>query len=278
MQDKTIDALWKVVSTDVLLLSAILALCFPASPARADEDDIEPHAEAVTTLVIERNIEVTYDYVATLMRLPNAFGEGAACVLCHGSSDPAKSYRGLDLTTCGGIIKGSAEQPARQIIIPGQAEKGPLWRHLRRNRMPFGVRFDYPRDTANIETVRQWIDDGAKNDNHFNQMVLPLFSQRDAFGIEDSCANCHMSNDRESISELDLTSYEGLMLGAKAVRRARAGLPPIRIVAPGSAADSPIYQRLVENRMPAGIDPTESQDHPNTLLLMRWVEQGANCN
>jgi hypothetical protein len=278
MQGTTIDALWKVASADVLLLSAILVLCSLASPAVADEDDIEPHAEAVTTLVIERNIEITYDYVATLMRLPNAFGAGAACVLCHGSNDPAKSYRGLDLTTCGGIIKGSAELPARPVIIPGQPRKGLLWRHLQHNRMPFGVHFDYPRDTLNIETVKQWIDDGAKNDNHFNRMVLPLFSQTDAFGIEDSCVNCHMSNDRESVSELDLTSYEGLMLGAKAVRRARAGLPPIKIVVPGSTADSLLYQRLVENRMPAGIDPTESQDHPNTLLLMRWVEQGANCN
>lgn len=277
MQEMTIDALWKAVSACVLVASAILALCWSVSPAKADSDDIAPHAEAVTTLVIERNIEITYDYVATLMRLPNAFGEGASCVLCHGSSDPAKSYRGLDLTTCGGIIKGSTEPPARPVIIPGQPKKGPLWRHLRRNRMPFGVHFDFPRDTENIEAVRQWIDDGAGNDDHFNQMVLPLFSQSDAFGIEDSCSNCHMSNDRESISELDLTSYEGLILGAKALRRARAGLRPIRIVTPGNAADSPLYQRLVENRMPAGIDPTESQDHPNTLLLMRWVEQGANC-
>jgi hypothetical protein len=68
------------------------------------------------------------------------------------------------------------------------------------------------------------------------------------------------------------------MLGAKAVRRARAGLAPIGIVVPGKAADSPLIQRLVENRMPAGIDPSERQDHPNTLLLMRWIEQGANCN
>jgi len=278
MQETTFDALWKIVSSNVLLLSVTLALCLSTSPAWADEDDIEPHAEAVTTLVIERNIEITYEYVATLMRLPNAFGEGAACVLCHASNDPAKSYRGLDLKTCGGFIKGSAEPPVRPIIIPGQPREGRLWRHLQHNRMPFGVHFDFPRDTPNIKATRQWIDDGAKNDNYFNQMILPLFSQSDAFGIDDSCANCHMSNDRESISELDLTSYEGLILGAKAVRRARAGLPPIKVVVPGSAADSPLYQRLVENRMPAGIDPTESQDHPNMLLLMRWVEQGANCN
>lgn len=262
--------------------TAILAgvvLVFLANPGLADdEDEVEAHAEAVTRLVMERNIEVSYEYVATLMRLPNAFGEGAACVLCHGSSNPERSYRGLDLTTCGGIFRGATEPPARPIVTPGQGRAGRLWRHLQHNRMPFGVAFDYPRDTPNIQLVKDWIDAGAENDNHFNQNVLPLFSQQDAFGIEDSCANCHFSNDSDSINQLDLTSHKGIMLGAWVVRRAREGELPERIVVPGNAAESRLYQRLVENRMPAGIDPDESADHPNTLLLMRWVEQGANCD
>jgi hypothetical protein len=278
MRSAAINVLRGVMGANWFLLSAVLVLCLSTNPATASDDDLEPHAEAVTKLVIERNIEITYDYVALLMRLPNAFGEGAACVVCHGSNDPVKSYRGLDLTTCGGIIKGSAEPPVRPIIIPGQPRKGLLWRHLQHNRMPFGVAFDHPRDTANIKLLKTWIDDGAKNDNHFNQKVLPLFSQKEAFGMEHSCVHCHMSNDRESISELDLTSYKGLMLGARAVSRAREGMPPIEIVMPGRAADSPLYQRLIENRMPAGVDPAERKDHPNTLLLMRWIEQGANCN
>jgi hypothetical protein len=153
-----------------------------------------------------------------------------------------------------------------------------LWRYLQQNRMPFGVDFDHPRDTPNIGAVQKWIDDGAENDSHFNQNVLPLFSQPDAFGIEHSCVSCHMSNESDSVNQLDLTSYKGIMLGAWALRRAREGLPPLRVVVPGSAAHSSLYQRLVENRMPAGIDPGERNDHPNTLLLMRWVEQGARCN
>jgi mono/diheme cytochrome c family protein len=257
---------------------SILVLCLTATGAGADEDDVAPHAEAVSKLVMQRDIEITYDYVATLMRLPNAFGEGAACVICHGSNDPARSYRGLDLTTCRGIVRGATEPPARPIITPGKKREGALWRHLHHNRMPFGVAFDYPRDTANIKAVRKWIDDGAKNDNRFNRDVLPLFSQKEAFGLEESCVRCHMSNSKESVNELDLTSYKGVMLGANAVSRGREGLPPSKVVTPGSAADSPLYQRLVENRMPAGIDPGENKDHPNTLLLMRWVEQGAKCN
>jgi hypothetical protein len=75
-----------------------------------------------------------------------------------------------------------------------------------------------------------------------------------------------MSNDSDSVNQLDLTGFKGIMLGAWVVRRARKGEPPERTVVPGSAAESRLYQRLVENRMPAGIDPEESADHPNTLL------------
>jgi hypothetical protein len=260
------------------ILAGVLS-CLFVNPALADDDDeIASHAEAVTKLVMERNIQVGYDYVATLMRLPNAFGEGAACVLCHSSSDPERSYRGLDLTTCEGIVRGATEPPARPVLTPGHGRTGLLWRYLQHNRMPFGVDFDYPQETANIRLIREWIDAGAKNDNHFNRKVLPLFSQQEAFGIEHTCGFCHMSSDRDSINQLDLTSYDGIMLGAWAARRARQGQLPEQIVVPGSAAKSRLYQRLVENRMPAGIDPEESADHPNTMLLMRWVEQGATCD
>ena len=39
------------------------------------------HTDAVSRLVLDRNIPVSYEYVATLMRQSNAFGEGAACVV-----------------------------------------------------------------------------------------------------------------------------------------------------------------------------------------------------
>jgi cytochrome c553 len=263
------------------IASAIVAglvLMLAVVPPSVADDDPEAHEEAVTKLVMERNINVPYAYIDTLMRLPNAFGEGAACVICHGSTNSEHSYRGLDLTSCAGLIRGATEKPARAIIFPGDSHGSRLRRHLQDNRMPFGVPFDYPTDTTNIQALRQWIDDGAKNDERFNQKVLPLFSQEEAFGIETSCASCHPSSDRESERELDMTSYTGIMLGAESVTRERKGLPPRRIVVPGDAAASPLYQRLVENRMPAGIDPTESPNHPNTALLVRWIDQGARCD
>jgi hypothetical protein len=234
---------------------------------------------AVQRLVQQRDIQIPYEYVEMLMRIPNAFGEGAACVLCHSSNDPEHSYRGLDLSTCEGIRRGATEPPARAMFEPGNAEDSRLHRHLRNNRMPFGVPFDAPTDTANIRAVKAWIDSGAPDDDFFRQKVLPLFKDRTAFGGFQACTECHLSNQEPpSFHELDLTSYEGIMLGADSVAKAEEGLPPVPIVFPGDAAGSPLYQRLVENRMPAGIEPSENRDHPNIQILMQWIDQGAPCD
>lgn len=236
------------------------------------------HMEAVFKLVVERDIPITYEYISTLMRLPNAFGEGASCVICHSSSDPKKSYRGLDLTSCEGILTGATESPARAIVKAGDPDHSSIKRYLRNNRMPLGVAFDYPKDTENILVVKKWIDDGAKNDAHFQKNVLPLFDLPEAFGGPARCTDCHMSNQEPpSFHELDMTTFKGIMLGADAIAKAKEGKPPVKIVIPGNSADSKLYQRLVENRMPAGISPGEDRDHPNLQLLLRWIEQGAKC-
>ncbi len=284
---RTSAAFIRVLLTGLALLLASPSIQADRKDAKADavEDVVEKairgasHEEAVRKLVVERNIAITYEYIATLMRLPNAFGEGAACVICHGSNDPKKSYRGLDLTSCQGILRGSMEAPARAVVVPGKPKKGLFRRYLRNNRMPLGVAFDYPQDTANILAIKKWIDDGAKNNAVFQTKVLPLMSLRGAFGSLAACSDCHMSNQEPpSFHELDLTSYEGIMLGADAIAKAKQGKPPAKIVKPGNSAGSKLYQRLVENRMPAGISPGEGRDHPNTQLLLRWVEQGAKCD
>lgn len=276
-----------IKSTAIAFTTSLMLALPMASQANGDNDDsheamehiVATHQQAIDKLVIEKNIQIPYAYVAQLMRLPNAFGEGAACVLCHGSSDPAKSYRGLDLSSCEGILAGSTEAPARPVVIPGKPKKGLMRRHIRNNRMPLGVAFDYPMDTPNILAVKKWIDDGAKNDAFFNDTVLPLFDQANAFGTPLSCVACHMSNQEPpSFHELDMTSHEGIMLGADALAKAEEGLPPVKIVIPGDSASSKLYQRLVENRMPAGINPGEDREHPNLALLMRWIEQGAKCD
>jgi len=240
--------------------------------------NVHGDAAAVEALVLQLNIPITYDYIATLLRTPNAFGKGPACIVCHSFNDPQRSYRGLDLSTCEGILRGATEPPVRPLIVPGKPEQSLLVKKLRDNRMPLGVSFLYPTDTENILKIKEWIAQGAKDDEQFAQEILPLFQAADAFGTENPCISCHASfRDPPSFNEVNLTSHEAIMKGAWSRSNGKQDKPGVPIVVPFNAEASPLYQRLTENRMPPGIDPAHSSNHPNVKLLMRWIEQGAWC-
>jgi hypothetical protein len=234
---------------------------------------------AVSELILKRNIPIHYDYIATLMRTPNAFGPGPACVICHSSGDPEQSYRGLDLSSCAGIIAGSTEEPARKLFTPGSdAKKEVLGRRMRNNRMPLGIAFNVPLDSKPIAIIRAWIADGAKDGENFKKNVLPLFAKDNMFAQDTpACTGCHMSNQEPpSFHELDLSTYKGIMLGADSVAKGVANAT--KVIIPGSPETSGVFQHLTEDRMPPGISPTEDRDHPNTQILLRWVQQGARCD
>lgn len=233
---------------------------------------------AVNELILKRNIPIPYKYVETLMWTPNAFGTGPACVVCHSSADAAKSYRGLDLSTCEGIREGATEEPRRKLFQPGQDPKREiLGRRLRNNRMPLGVQFNIPTDSPNYIAVRDWIANGAKDDANFQRNVLPLFAKANAFAPDTpACTACHMSNrEPPSFHELDLTTYKGIMLGADSV--AKGVDKATKVIIPGKPEQSGVWQHLAEDRMPPGIGPAEERDHPNTMILFSWIKQGANC-
>jgi hypothetical protein len=240
---------------------------------------LEGDHAAVETLILARNIPIPYTYVATLMRTPNAFGQGPACIVCHSSTDPRTSYRGMDFSTCKGIKTGVTEEPGYPIFTPGQsAKKSIIGRRLRNNRMPLGVSFNISPDNAAYTTVKNWIVDGAKNDDNFKKNVQPLFKKDNAFVPNTpACTTCHMSNQEPpSFHEMDLSSHAGIMLGADSVAKGVANAT--KVVIPGKPQESGLFQHLVEDRMPPGISPTEERDHPNTLILLRWIEQGALCD
>lgn len=260
-------------------VGALASISVLVTPALAQTDDMDAHERAVLNIIEKYDVNVGYDYIATLMRLPNAFGEGAACIVCHNSNDEKHSPRGLNLSTCEGILKGATEAPAEKIVVPGDGGHSLIRSYIRDNRMPFGVSFDVPTDLPAILAVKKWIDDGAKDDNFFKQTVLPSFKDPTAYGGSAACVECHMSNQEPpSFHELDLTSHSGVMLGADAIAKKAEGLPSVKIVIPGDSEGSKLYQRLVRNRMPAGIDPGENRDHPNLQVLLRWINKGAKCD
>ncbi len=242
---------------------------------KANSDD----AGAVQELIVRRNIPITYQTINTLMHTPNAFGPGAACATCHTGKDPAKSYRGLDLSTCKGMIEGSTEEPKRAIFQAGTDPKRDiLIRRLRNNRMPLGAGFHLPSDTPNYAAVKKWIVDGAKDDEHFKKNVGPLFRKANAFGPNTpACTACHMSNQEPpSFHELNLRTHAGIMLGADSV--AKGVDKATKVVIPGDLDASFLWQHLVEDRMPPGISPAENRDHPSTSILSLWIKQGAKCD
>jgi len=240
-----------------------------------------PGAEdhVVQELIIKRNIPITYKYINTLMNTPNAFGPGVACTVCHNSNDPSKSYRGLDLSTCKGMIEGATEKPKHVVFTPGtNPKRDPLVRRLRNNRMPLGMSFDNPTYTANHILVKNWIDSGAKNDDNFQKNVLPLFKTANAFGPESpACTACHMSNQEPpSFHELNLSTHAGILLGADSI--AKGVDKATKVIIPGNSSLSFVWQHLSEDRMPPGIAPSEPRDHPNTTILATWIKQGAKCD
>jgi len=241
--------------------------------AAGDDDHV------VQELIIKRSIPITYKYINTLMNTPNAFGPGVACTTCHNSQDASKSYRGLDLSTCKGMIEGATEKPKHAIFTPGTNPKRDiLVRRLRNNRMPLGLGFENSTYTPNHMLVKQWIADGAKNDDNFTKNVLPLFNSANAFGPDTpACTACHMSNQEPpSFHELNLSTHAGVMLGADSI--AKGVDKATKVIIAGSPEKSFIWQHLSEDRMPPGISPSEPRDHPNTTILSAWIKQGAKCD
>ncbi len=234
---------------------------------------------AVQELIVRRNIPISYKTISTLMNSPNAFGPGAACATCHNSQDASKSYRGLDLSTCQGMITGSTEEPKRTIFTPGKDPKRDiLIRRLRNNRMPLGSGFHLPTDTPNHLAVKAWILDGAKDDENYKKNIGPLFRKANAFGPNTpACTACHMSNQEPpSFHELNLRTHAGVMLGADSI--AKGVDKATKVVIPGNPDASFLWQHLVEDRMPPGISPAENRDHPSTSILSLWIKQGAKCD
>lgn len=249
-----------------------------AEDIREGKVGVEGDHAAVLELIIKRDIPIPYSYIANLMNTPNAFGPGPACSVCHSSEDASKSYRGLNLTTCEGMIKGSTEAPARALFIPGKDPKREIMgRRLRNNRMPLGVQFNVPTDSAPIIAIRDWIAAGAANDDNYKNNIQKLFTTANTFAPDTpACTECHMSNQEPpSFHELNLSTYEGVMLGADSV--AKGVDKATKVIIPGEPEKSGVFQHLVEDRMPPGIDPTEDRDHPNTQILFQWVKQGAKC-
>ncbi|MFC1673612.1 hypothetical protein ACFL12_05600, partial [Pseudomonadota bacterium] len=238
-----------------------------------------------------------------LMTKDNIWGDDlASCASCH-SGITEESLHEMDLTSYKGMVTGAdslANPPGVSLFGESKPGAGDYdWGHskmkqrLRDNRMPPGIEFDITESNRDgpcldkngkktgeysdceisyVSVMSDWAAAGAKNDDVFKNTILPGFTTDDYFGEGlPSCASCHSGITEESLHEMDLTSYEGLMVGADSL----ANPPGVSLLSsahdakkPGAAIDfghSKMRARLRDNRMPPGIEfdiTEENRDGP----------------
>ncbi|MBM4424773.1 MAG: hypothetical protein FJ030_15535 [Chloroflexi bacterium] len=153
-------------------------------------------------------------------------------------------------------------------------------------------------EIAAVDLIGAWVNAGASESQPFEFVgtdgrtyaatfaddILPLFDRPNRwFDGGKECTNCHTSDLNDSDSELDLTSYDGIMTGSY-----RLSNPPgAAIIIPGNWQDSPLRRRLMFNRMPIGITQDVDRDGPEVRagdgtalavsLIGAWVNDGASA-
>lgn len=205
------------------------------------------------------------------------YANSEACINCHYENSEDSDHE-MDLGTYEGIIAGAdvlSSPPGVAIVEPGDWEHSVLRSRLRDTRMPPEPGWEWdpteenrdgPTLTINegeiraVNLLEEWVNQGAENGEFtfegtdgktytasFDADVLPLFTEPGAWYAESTpCTDCHYENTEDSDHEMDLTSYEGIMLGADVL----SDPPGVAIVVPGDWENSKLRSRLRNTRMP----------------------------
>ncbi len=225
--------------------------------------------------------ECTGDFATDIQPLfttENAWFEGSqACTECHFENSPDSRHE-MNLGSYEGILLGGdvlSNPPGVPVVLPGDWANSKLMERLRNNRMPPGWEFDIEEtnrdgpaitvnggETTAVALIGAWVDggavegdftfvaaDGAEYPANFNSDIQPLFNTEDAwFEGSQACTECHFENSPDSRHEMNLGSYEGILLGGDVL----SNPPGVPVVLPGDWANSKLMARLRNNRMPPG--------------------------
>jgi len=193
----------------------------------------------------------TFDDVRPLLQ--------AKCAKCH-NAKTAKAE--LDLSSFAGLMKGSEGGP---VVVPGQAEKSPLYEQVHSGAMPPGKKDALAE--AEVAKIRSWIEAGAKpgaadtlSEQPVNQHdVIPIMLRR--------CSACHGRFRQEA--GLDLRTKAAMLKGGKS--------GPAIVV--GKPAESALIRRVAAGQMPppnrlveACVKPVEPVE---LATLTKWIAAGA---
>jgi mono/diheme cytochrome c family protein len=212
---------------------------------------------------------------------------GGKCISCHHLGSPT----GLDLTqpfdaTVGlvNVPSGWPDQGLR--VAPGNVAASFLVDKIARTDLDPAVEGypmplqKIPRLTAvEVQVVKQWITDGARNDAFYTTNVAPIFGDGQSVATAGKCSICHYPG---SPTGLDLTDPFDPDTGAVNVTSAWRD-PGLR-VAPGNVAASFLVDKIERT----DLNP-ETEGRPMPLLYPRlysnevetvrtWIREGANNN
>ncbi|MBK8417290.1 hypothetical protein [Candidatus Villigracilis saccharophilus] len=171
------------------------------------------------------------------------------------------------LAACG----GSATMPPFATLAPTQTQVPPTTTPEPEENKPAEASASTPGDAAHaVDLIGDWVNAGSPeteefsytgNDGNsykgtFEKDILPLFTTNGVWyeGAQ-ACTGCHFGNTENSYHEMNLTTYEGILLGADSL----SAPPGVSILgaAAGSGTDfdwnaSKLRSRLRNNRMPPG--------------------------
>ncbi len=144
------------------------------------------------------------------------------------------------------------------------------------------AQYEYGCDLVALDLIGAWVDAGASESDAFDyggasltfENVLPLFTEDGMwFDGSQACTGCHFGNTENSYHEMDLGSYEGIMLGGDVLSEP-PGVPLLGQSEVGATdydwEHSKMRARLRNNRMAPGIEfdiTEENRDGP-------WVMHG----
>jgi len=143
------------------------------------------------------------------------------------------------------------------------------------------VQFEYGCELNTLGLIGAWVDAGASETEtfeygeaslNFERDILPLFTQDNMwFEGSQACTGCHFSNSENSYHEMDLSSYEGIMLGGDVLSEP-PGVPILGQSEVGATdydwSHSKLRGRLRNNRMAPGVEfdiTEENRDGPMVL-------------
>ena len=180
------------------------------------------------------------------------------CNECH---HPEKQRGGLDLTRIETIRRGGDELGAA--IVPGKPEESPLIQVLIGAREPKMPEKGDPLTASEIELLRRWIAEGAKDDSPvFSSEDVAFFEKEIRPVLSNRCFKCHAGDDAEH--GLRLTSRHGILSGGQR--------GPAAVV--GDAEASLLMEAIAARwrlRMPQNGDKlSEAQ----VAAFARWIAKG----